>query len=264
MIVVIGLVLLLENLLKVSIVDIYLRTILIIMIALGLHYFLSTSLLEHYQQREENLQKMIDETLHELNTPIATIQANLSMLKKSNTDPKNLKRLLRIEHASDNLTSLYESIEHSIKSDISLVEKEVFDIQELIDSCITKVSDIQGDIIIENKLNKKLIYIDKKGFKRTIDNILHNAIKYNKKDGFVKFYMQRNQLYIQDSGQGIDTKNLFIIFEKSFQENPATNGYGLGLGIVKSFCDKEKIEVKIDTIPLIGTTIMMDLSEVIT
>ena len=263
MIVVISVVLLLEHLLTPIITLTSTRTILIMIAALLLHFFLSTSLLEHYKNQEKNLKNLVDETLHELNTPIATIEANLKMLQNAHSDEKTRKRLARIKQASKNLSQLYERIEHSIKSEIDRVEKEEFSLQTLINKSIQKVADIQGDIMIENSVPAIMITADKNGFETVLDNLLSNAIKYNKKEGFVRFYMQDKKLFIQDSGQGIDSKNLFIIFDKSYQENPSTEGFGIGLSIVKSYCDEEKIDIKIDTKKDVGTTIMMDLKNLI-
>ncbi len=232
-------------------------------VALGLYFFLSTSLLEHYRQQEQNLKNLVDETLHELNTPIATIEANLKMLKKSHQDEKTLKRLSRISQASANLSQLYKSIEHSIKVEIDTIESELFDLHKLIEESIHKVADIKGSIMIENHIPSIMINADKEGFARSIDNLLSNAIKYNKPQGSVKFYLKGTKLCIQDSGQGIDSKNLFIIFDKSYQENPTTEGFGLGLSIVKTYLDKEHLDIKIDTQKDVGTTIMIELKNII-
>ena len=263
MIVLVSVVLLLETFLTPLVTLTSARTILIMIVALGLHFFLSTSLLEHYKTQEKNLKNLVDETLHELNTPIATIQANLKMLEKAHSDEKTLKRLNRISQASKNLSQLYEGIEHSIKSEIDSVEKEHFDLQNLVKKSIQKVNDIKGDIMIENDIPSIMIKADKNGFERVLDNLLSNAIKYNKNNGFVKFSLNDKKLFIHDSGQGIDSKNLFIIFDKSYQENPSTEGFGLGLSIVKSYLDKENLDIKIDTKKGLGTSIMIDLKSII-
>ncbi len=150
MIVVITLALLMEQSLSSIILDDFLRIPLVILISFGLHSFLSTSLLDHYQTQEKNLKNIVNETLHELNTPISTIEANLKMLQKSHSDDKTQKRLARIQEASKNLSRLYESIEHSIKSEIDSVEKELFDLRAIIQESIDNFLDIKRDITIEN------------------------------------------------------------------------------------------------------------------
>ncbi len=237
--------------------------IILVSFAILLYLFLGSPLIDNFLKSDKNLKMMVEETLHELNTPIATIEANLSMLKRSIDDKKSLKRLERIKEASSNLTKLYESIEYNIKDNIHEVEKERFDLQTTIDNTINKFEEIKGDITIQHEVPSMIITTDQSGFTTMLDNLISNAIKYNNKNGFVKLYMEDKILHIQDNGIGIDTKNLFIVFEKSYQENPTTQGYGLGLSIVKSFCDKHKIKIKIDTKKDIGTILMLDLQNIL-
>jgi len=250
-------------LLQESIPSDYLRGALLIVLSAAAYYFLAPSVIEPFLQTDAKLKEMIDHTLHELNTPIATIEANLSLLKRSLDDEKSLKRISRIEDAAKNLTKLYESIEYNIKENIDHIEKSTFPLKALLHESITKTEEIKGDIEIIDKSEDLLLHTDRNGFARTIDNLLSNAIKYNKPGGFVRFYTQEGKLFIQDSGIGIDPKNLFIVYEKSFQENPTTVGFGLGLSIVKNFCDREKISIKIDTKKGKGTTISLDLQNIL-
>lgn len=237
--------------------------VVLVCLAVMLYLFLGIPMIDNFLKSDTNLKTMLDETLHELNTPIATIEANLSMLKKSIDDEKSLKRLGRIAGASKNLTKLYESIEYNIKENIQQIEKSSFDLKEAIDRSISKFDEIKLEKKISNLVPSLLITTDKSGFSKTLDNLISNALKYNKNSGFVKIYMREKTLFIQDSGIGIDTKNLFIVFDKSYQENPSTEGFGIGLSIVKSFCDKHKIKIKIDTKKDEGTTIGLDLSALV-
>ena len=47
---------------------------------------------------------------------------------------------------------------------------------------------------------------------KLIDNILSNAIKYNKISGFIKINLDDNFLSIEDSGKGIEKDNLKTLF----------------------------------------------------
>jgi signal transduction histidine kinase len=251
-----------NTLLQEIITNDYLRGILLILFSVGIYYFLAPSVIEPFIQTDAKLKEMIDHTLHELNTPIATIEANIALLKRTLTEEKAQKRLHRIEEAAKNLTKLYESIEYNIKENIEHIEKSNFLLHEILEESIAKFEEIKGDIQIYNDVENISLYTDQNGFERTMDNLISNAIKYNRPGGFVKLYTKENKLYIQDSGIGIDPKNLFIVYEKSFQENPTTVGFGLGLSIVKNFCDREKITIKIDTKKGEGTTISLDLQNI--
>ncbi len=240
----------------------WIRFTIILIGVILLYLFLSSSEIDDIIEGDKNLKIFVDQTLHELNTPIATIKANLLMLQKSNQQPKDQKRLERIKSATKNLQKLYRDIEYEIKDKIEQIDNVTFDLEELIKNSISKFKDIKKDIQIEANIPPKNITCDKNGFEKVVDNLISNAIKYNKKDGFLKIYMIENQLIFEDSGIGIDTKNLFIVFEKSFQENPSTKGFGIGLSIVKSYCDKYNINIKIDTKKEIGTKILLDLNSV--
>jgi len=256
-------VLIANDLLQAEISNHYLRGAILIVLATSLYYFIAPSILEPYLQTDEKLKEMVSHTLHELNTPIATIKANISLLQRSIKDEKSRQRLARISNASENLTKLYESIEYNIKENIEYIEKAHFSLSEIIDESIAKFEEIKGNIQIYNATENFPLFTDKNGFERIIDNLLSNAIKYNKEEGYVRFYTKDSRLFVEDSGIGIDPKNLFIVYEKSFQENPSTIGYGLGLSIVKNFCDREKITIKIDTQKHKGTTISLELENII-
>ncbi len=238
--------------------DILLGFILVI-IATVLYLFLGGSIIDNFLAKDKNLKNLVDETLHELNTPIATIEANLTLLKRSVKDEKNIKRLDRIKAASTNLSKLYEGIEYNIKENIQDIEISTFDLYDLIEKSIANFKEIKGDINIKNQVPNIEISTDKNGFLKTINNLISNAIKYNKKDGLVDIYMEDKTLIIKDTGIGIDTKNLFIVFDKAYQENSSTEGFGLGLSIVKRFCDEHRIKIRIDADRGVGTGVMLDL-----
>lgn len=212
-----------------------------------LYYFLSAQLFEPLFKSEENIENHIKETLHELNTPVATIQINSKILQKKEQDEKNLSRLKRIDESCENLLNLYNQMEYNIKEQIDNITLEEFDISEIIEKSLLKHHDIKGDIEINYEKKSYMLFTDKNGFERVIDNLLSNAIKYNKKDGKIYITLQENILTIKDTGIGIDTKNLFQIFDKYYQEDSYSSGIGLGLNIIKAYCDRYKIDIKIDS-----------------
>lgn len=226
------------------------------------YYFMSKNLLQPLFKSEKEIQNLIKETLHEINTPVATIQMNTKILQKKETDEKNKDRLSRIETSCKNLLDLYNQMEYSIKEQIDSVNLEIFDINDSIISSIEKFNDIKKDITINYEESSLLIETDKNGFEKTIDNLISNAIKYNKPDGSITISVVNGILQIQDTGIGIDTKNLFHIFDKYYQENSLSTGIGLGLNMVKAYCDKYKINIKIDSKLDEGTVFSLDLKGV--
>jgi two-component system, OmpR family, sensor kinase len=224
--------------------------IIVPLIILGLAIFLSfsISILKPLFKSDEKLELSIKETIHELNIPVSTIKMNTQLLEKTITDEKSLKRLNRIKQASNNLLKLYENMEYNIKKEIDKIDKEEFYLDEIVDSSCEKFDDIKKDTIITCTIPNIKLFTDINGFEKTIDNLISNAVKHNIKiNPIVEITYKDGILSVYNTGEIIDTKNLFIIFDKYFQENPSKDGFGLGLSMVKEFCDKNKIIINIDT-----------------
>ena len=221
-------------------------TVTVLVFGIGLYLVLSKTIFEPLFKSDENLQKAVKETLHELNIPISTIKLNTQMLEKKLTGQKELKRLNRIKLASNNLLKLYEDMEYQIKKELDKIDITRFYLEDIILKSLDKFDDLKKDIDIQVNIENIEIKSDVNGFEKMIDNLISNALKYNiKEKGLIKIEYKNKTLSIFNTGKEIDTKNLFIIFEKHFQEDSSTDGFGLGLNIVKDFCDKNKITIKI-------------------
>ena len=224
--------------------------IIIPLLFLALIIFLSftSSILKPLFTSDDNLQKNLKETIHELNIPVSTIKMNTQLLEKNISDEKSLKRLNRIKQASNNLIKLYEDMEYNIKKEIDKIEKQECYLDEIIANSIIKFDDIKKDTIITSSIPNIKLFTDINGLEKTIDNLILNAIKYNSKQKpVVDNTFENNILTIFNKGEKIDTKNLLIIFDRYYQSDFSSEGFGLGLNIVKEFCDKNKIIIKIDT-----------------
>lgn len=221
----------------------------LLFIGLALFLSFSLSILKPIFRSDEKLQQSIKETIHELNIPISTIKMNTQLLQKNNLDEKSLKRLRRIDQANKNLLKLYENMEYEIKKEIGKIDNQEFYLDEIIKTSCDKFEDIKKDINISIKVPHTKLSTDLNGFEKIIDNLISNAIKHNRKiDPIINITYENDILSIYNTGEKIDTKNLFIIFDKYFQEDSNKHGFGLGLAMVKDFCDRNKITINIDTL----------------
>lgn len=222
-------------------------TLTVLIFGLVLYLLLSKTIFDPLFKSDENLQKTVKETLHELNIPISTIKLNTQMLEKKITDEKAIKRLNRIKLASNELLKLYEDMEYHIKKEIDRVDIADFSLNDIINHSLEKFDDLKKDIKIEVDIENITLQSDQNGFQKMIDNLISNALKYNlETKGFIKITYENKNLTIFNTGKEIDTKNLFVIFDKFFQEDKTKTGFGLGLFMVKEFCDKNKIAIKIE------------------
>jgi signal transduction histidine kinase len=221
----------------------------LVIVGLGIFLSFSISVLKPLFKSDEKLELSIKETIHELNIPVSTIKMNTQLLEKTITDEKSLKRLERIKQASNNLLKLYENMEYNIKKEIDKIDKQEIYLDDLVKTCVEKFDDIKKDVKIFVDVPNIRVITDINGFEKTIDNLISNAIKYNiSENPIVEIKYKDNIFSVFNTGEKIDTKNLFIVFDKYFQENSSKDGFGLGLALVKEFCDKNRISINIDTL----------------
>jgi signal transduction histidine kinase len=242
---------------------VFITTILVIL-GVIIYLIFSKTLFEPLFESDKQIQDIIKETIHEINTPVATIQLNTKILLKTEKDEKNIQRIQRINQSCQKLIDLYKQMEYNLKKEVNANTTETFEINEIINQSIKEFDDIKKDIKISNKINQDLyIECDKNGFLKVINNIISNAIKYNRPNGSITIELINNILYIRDTGIGISEEMILKVFEKYFQSDKNKKGFGLGLHTVKEFCDKYKIKINIKSQIDEGTSISLNLNKVI-
>ena len=209
------------------------------------------------QEYIDNLQNFSFETLHELNLPLATIQSNLSMIKKGMEDEKDLKRASRIQSACDMLQERYNELDYMIKKQSLNVIVESIELSELISHRVEFLNRIYPNFTFNLKLENTLIKNDKVGLSKVIDNIIDNGVKYSQNSTNIDINLQNSELSIQDHGKGMDEVELIQIFDNYYQNNKNIQGFGIGLSMVKRFCDNNDILLNIGSTPDIGTTVLL-------
>lgn len=225
-----------------------------------LGYFISLYSLSPLFKTNRLLDVLLKDTLHELNIPLCVIKANLQMLSSDEADEKKCKRLDRIALASDDLHLLYKEIDYYIKRQIREDLKEVFDLHDVVSSVVKKLDEVtKGVTIVQDVLHVEL-FADKHGFAKVLTNLLSNAIKYNQNNENIIIYQKDNKLIVKDNGIGMSESELFLVFDRYYQINSAKEGYGIGLSIVKAYCDDFKIFININSKKNKGTEVILDIS----
>jgi len=229
--------------------------------AFGLGYILSGDLLTPKWEMDERFAHLSREILHELNIPLSTIDANAAMLKRKTTDTKSQRRLDRITSASHRLKRLYDELAYTINREIHIVEKEHFHLAALLEERIEVLKGFDRNVF-DLELSDMTLFADKIGFEQMIDNLLNNAMKYSDKTLPITISTEESSLLIRDEGIGMSEEELVRIFERYYQTNENQKGEGIGLALVKAYCDESKIGIIILSEPDKGTTVKLDLKQV--
>ena len=223
--------------------------------------FISKLAVDPLQEHIHNLQNLSKETLHELNLPISTIKTNTQMMKKKLDDEKTLKRINRIESACEMLQQRYNELDYMIKTQTKQDIKEDINLRKLVQERVEFLSSVYPHIKFNLELQTTSIHSDKIGLSKIIDNIIDNGVKYSPDSNSIDIKLENHTLIIQDFGRGMDEVELLVIFDNYYQSNKNMQGFGIGLGMVKRFCDTNNIQLSFKSKPNFGTTVILKFKE---
>ena len=235
--------------------NIYLLVLVFVCFTILSGAFISKLAIDPLAEYVNNLRNLSKETLHELNLPISTIKTNTQMLNKSLIDEKSQKRLARINSACEMLQERYNELDYLIKKQSDEVIREQFDLVELVNERVVFLNKIYPHIYFNMTCNSLIILNDKKGLAKVIDNIVDNGVKYSPDSKTIDISINERSLTIRDYGIGMDEVELLRIFDKYYQSNKNMQGFGIGLSMVRRFCDKNEIALSFVSKPHIGTTV---------
>lgn len=203
------------------------------------------------------MNQFIQDTTHELNTPISTILANIEMIEAFGHGEQS-KELQRIEIASKTLSRLYDDLtylnlnHHYYRKIISLNLSEF--IEERMVYFWVQAEHKGLEIVLEIAPNI-FLDIDKNDATRLVDNLITNAIKYNKPKGFLKILLTSEYLSVIDEGIGIPQKNIETITQRFRRANKSEGGFGIGLDIVNQVVNSYKFTLQIESLIDKGTEV---------
>ena len=175
---------------------------------------------------------------HEMQTPIAVIKANLSLLLQSqNIKAEEMGHLEAIENTIKKLTALNKALILLSKIENNQFGESIpISLNDKLRSAISNYSEmiqiknidvktsLQDDLIVS--INPTLADI-------LISNLLQNAIRHNHTGGTIDISIDKNKLLISNSGGplSVSEEDLFTRFKKN---DASKDSLGLGLSIVKS------------------------------
>lgn len=214
---------------------------------------------EHFNQ----LEHFSKEILHELNLPINTIMTNTSMLKKNIEDERALKRFSRIEAACEMLQERYKELDYLIKKQMQHEQVERFDVAALVEERLRLLKPLYSHVTFSEDLEAISVNIDRIGLSKVIDNIIDNGVKYSPQNAAIEIVCRDKKLSISDNGRGMDEVEIFQIFDRYYQSDENDLGFGIGLGLVKNYCDRYKIKLHVASKKGEGTMMQLDFSGVV-
>ena len=210
------------------------------------------NLLDRMSESYRQQARFVSDASHELRTPISVIQGYANMLDRWGKEDEKIlnESIVAIKSEVENMKNLVEQLlflARGINGKTQLNCKEFF-LNDMMNEVFEESKMIDENHIYKYEENEKIkIYGDESLLKQTARILIENAVKYTDKGELIKFKIGKNEkeevyFYIQDSGIGMNEKDVSHIFERFFRADTArdrkTGGTGLGLSIAKWIIDK--------------------------
>lgn len=204
---------------------------------------------------------------HELKTPLTAISGYAELIENHMVDEeqqirfvheirKNAERLLSLINDIIRLSELDRSEKHPAFESLDLYDV----VSEGMDAL--KVNAAKRQVTIHFSGEHCNIRGNREMIRELTDNLVQNAIRYNRENGQVWVTVQRDgspTLVVKDSGIGIPKAEQERIFERFYRVDKSrskeTGGTGLGLAIVKHIVEIHDAKIELDSEPEKGTQI---------
>jgi signal transduction histidine kinase len=198
----------------------------------------------------ESHKQFIRYAIHETHTPLSVIMANIELFGMN--EGRN-RYLAKIEAAVKNIFSIYDDLSYLVKKDQVEYPMKAMDLGEYVEQRLEFFDEVAqfSDLSFQCDKTEFPVWLNFNEMKlqRIIDNNLTNAIKYTKKGEVicvgVSSSIDASVFWVESKSQKI--QDVEKIFEAYYRERKKTDGFGLGLSLVKSICDEEGVSIRIDS-----------------
>lgn len=201
---------------------------------------------EENKRLSESKTKMLMDLSHDIKTPITTIRGFSTALYSGlvKEEAQKQRYYKTIYKKSERVGELVDDLFDFVKLDTNnyIMNKETVDVAEVFREIIVDYIDEleEGGFNTEINIPDTIVNldVDVRMFKRAINNLIENAIKYNKKGTKIRFELRDIGRFIiieiADNGVGIDEtirENIFDAFVRGDKSRSSSGGSGLGLSI---------------------------------
>lgn len=202
---------------------------------------------------------------HELRTPLSVIRVATDMVAvETCLSPMAQRSIARIQKASREMESLIEGFLLLAREDDLGHSEHPYWISEVIADEAEK-----AQLLIRNKPVEWITRVNHDFqvsvpyyvFSIVIGNLVRNACHYTD-SGSIEVVVDRNRIQVMDTGIGMSQEQLGKVFELFYRgESGNQSGKGIGMSLVKRFCDRFGWTISLDSEPGKGTVATLSLPE---
>ena len=221
---------------------------------------------------DNSRQEFVANVSHELKTPLTSMKVLADSLVMQENVPNELYQ--------EFMTDIAEEIdrENKIINDLLTLVKldktdgklnvESVDINALLELLMKRLRPIARqeniEVILESNRSVQA-EVDEVKMTLALTNLVENAIKYNKKNGWVRVILDADHknftVTVEDSGMGIPEESLERIYERFYRVDKSHSreigGTGLGLAITRNIVLMHRGTIQVSSVEQEGTTFVV-------
>ena len=210
---------------------------------------------EEKAENEKKQKELVSNISHDLKTPITSIKGYVEGIMDgvANTPEKMDKYIKTIYNKANDMDRLINELTtySGIDSNKIPYHFHILNVSDYFSDCIEEIGlDLESKNIHLNYTNlappDTCVVADPEQFKKVINNIVSNSVKYMGHDnGVISITIHADnesvKIEIEDNGKGIASKDIGNIFERFYRTDASRNslqgGSGIGLSIVKKIVE---------------------------
>jgi len=190
--------------------------------------------LEGSVQAQRNL---VADASHELRTPIATIRANLQLMRDEELLSSEDREALRADviEELDELTALVGDVVELARGTKPSDEPGDIRLDAVVSAAVDRTRRRAPRLTVVATLQPTLVRGEGDRIARAVNNLFDNAAKWSPPGGTIEAELQGGVLTLRDHGPGFHEQDLPFVFDRFHRARDARSkpGSGLGLAIVR-------------------------------
>lgn len=214
---------------------------------------------------------------HDIKAPLSAIVSMLEVINKGYVeDMDKIKELVTraTTKAETLITAVDDILDYTLLANKSEVKREDINLCDVLGECISTVKSYAAErgitITVKEETKKsRAIFGNYTFLVRALNNIVMNAVKYNRDNGTITIDCSENKekntvtVIVSDTGIGIpkdDLDKVFKIFERGrFARRNINGSLGLGLSLVKQIIEDHYGRIEVASTVGVGTTFSITL-----
>lgn len=218
---------------------------------------------------DDSRQEFVSNVSHELKTPLTSMKVLADSLMAQEEVPAELYKEFmtdianEIERENKIINDLLSLVKLDKKAaDINIEAVDINALLELILKRLRPIARKREIEVVYESVRPVTAEVDEVKLTLALSNLVENAIKYNKEQGWVRVTLDADHQFftveVSDSGIGIPQESTEHIFERFYRVDKSHSreigGTGLGLAITRSAILMHRGSVKVESEEGVGTT----------